>query len=540
MGPYSQDDRPVIDQPHAEGHAVRAAYLYTGMSDVNAFLRPPGYQDALDRFWEDVAGSQIYVTGGIGSTGANEGFTTLYDLPNMTAYCETCASVANALWNQRMFQAEGQSKYIDVAERTLYNAFLSGVGTDGKSFFYPNVLTSMRGARRSPWFECACCPPNVARLLPTFASWIYAKSADRLYVNYFVASDLKTKVAGTDVAVRQDTRYPLDGVVSLTLNPVKPAQFKLALRIPGWAQGHPIATGLYSFASPSLLAIPVRINDKRITDYSERYGYVVLDRKWKPGDRVELTLPMPVRTVLADPRVAEDLGRVAFQRGPLIYCAEGFRQPNGHVLDVVVHSDVANHLPERENPLALSVPAELVARGADGGPRPTGDRVQLRLTPYADWANGPQSAMTVWFPTSADKARPAPAPTLATTARVTTSVGWGGQEITDQMPIKSSIDHDHPYLHWWPRKGTHEWVELALARPADVSELRVYWFQDEGMGECRLPKSWRVLVRSSAAYAIAKDRWCGVHFDPVRASAVRIEVDLPDGFSTGIHQIDLR
>lgn len=552
MGDYAQDDRPVVDQQHAEGHSVRACYLYMGMSDVAAATSAPGYRNALDRFWNDVADSMIYVTGGIGSTGANEGFTMGYDLPNMTAYCETCASVANAMWNQRMFQAEGDSKYIDVAERTLYNAFLSGVGEDGKTFFYPNVLLSMRGARRSPWFECACCPPNEARLLPTVATWLYGKAKDRLYVNYYAANDLHTQLDGARLGVSEDTNYPWDGKVTLTMKPSRRSTFDLALRIPGWAVGHPLATSLYTCGSMPSQPVTLSLNGRPMMVRPNAHGYVVIRRAWRAGDRVQLDLPMPVLRLSANQRVKADHDRVAIQRGPIVFCGEGVDQ-NGHLLDLMLPKDARFSADYRTDILGgvetLTTEGILVSRGVDRQPVATDEREKLTLIPYCSWANRGRSPMTVWLPTAPSAAFPAPAPTLARTSTVTTSGGTGIYALTDQFLPSSSIDHTYPYFHWWPRKGTREWVEMALAQPSDVSTVRIYWFQDEGMGECRLPKAWRVLSWQSGAwkpvttttdYEIAKDRFCSVSFDPVHTSRIRIEVDLPDRFSTGIHEIELQ
>jgi hypothetical protein len=554
-GDYAQDDRPVTDQPHAEGHAVRAAYLYSGMSDVAALDDLQPYKAALDRFWNDVAGSQIYVTGGIGSTGSNEGFSSLYNLPNQTAYCETCASAANALWCERMFEGSGEGKYVDVAERTMYNAFLSGVGLDGKSFFYPNVLTSVHGARRSPWFECACCPPNVARLLPEFAGWIYSKAPKTLYVNYFVASDLDTTINGVPVKVSMDTKYPWDGHIVLRVNPERPVKFKLAVRVPGWTQGDPIEGKLYTFSSTAdVNAASFKLDKAAKTSMGDDTdGYRSTERTWRKGDEVTIDLKMPVERVLADDRVKDDRGRVAIQRGPLVYCAEFKDQPTHHTLDVMLPGDTQfteQFQPELLGGVeTLSTEAPTVSRNLAGQPVESEDKTHLTLIPYADWANRGRGAMTVWFATQPDKATPAPAPTLARTAHLTTSGGTNPDAMTDQHVPASSIDETSPFFHWWPKKGTHEWVQLDLAKPSEISSVRVYWFQDQGIGECRIPKAWRVLVKKDGAwmpvtgassYEIAKDRWCSVRFDKIEATAVKIEVDLPDGFSTGIQQLELK
>lgn len=547
LGEYCQDHEPVVDQKSAVGHAVRAGYMYAAMADVNALAEAPGYAQALRNLWNDVNSSKLYVTGGIGSSGSNEGFASGFHLPNLSAYAETCASIANAMWNQRMFQTFADGKYIDVVERALYNAFLSGVGMDGTSFFYPNVLTSLGGAQRSPWFACSCCPSNDVRVFPTIPRWVYSKGENTVFVNLYVASNLETKLGGQDLRLELDSKYPWDGKVALAVQPEKPRRFAIALRIPGWARGQASGTNLYRFAQKSEEPFSVKVNGETVLPNLEK-GYVTIEREWKKGDRIELDLPMIPRRVRAAEEVRDDVGKVAIQRGPLVYCAE-FADNQGAKVTSLVLSDEAKFASHFDPNLlggveVIETHAAPAKRRLDGGVE-VGESRPLRLIPYYAWAHRGPGEMNVWHATSPDFAMAEPAPTLARRAKVTTSGGARESALTDQLVPETSVDETYPPFHWWPKKGSTEWVELALAEPATISAVRVFWFQDEPHGECRLPSAWRVFSRRDGAWvrmtdselAIEKDLWCGVSFDPIQTDAVRIEVDLPNGFSCGMHEV---
>jgi len=328
---YAQDHAPVVDQVEAVGHAVRALYLYSALADVAALGAEPRQRAALERLWADVVGRKTYVTGGVGATARNEAFGPAFDLPNATAYSETCASVASIFWNQRMFLLTGEARYLDVLERTLYNALLAGVERSGERFFYDNPLASSGQHERRPWFDCACCPPNVARLLASLPNYVYAVGERDLYVSLLVGSRAMLELAGTRVGIQVQTGYPWSGRVALTLDPGSATSFRLRVRVPGWALGRPIPSDLYTFADvhdepPALLLngqpVPIALED----------GFATLDRRWAKGDRVELDLPMPVRRLASHPAVVENAGRVALQRGPLVYAFEG-ADNDGHVHD---------------------------------------------------------------------------------------------------------------------------------------------------------------------------------------------------------------
>ena len=394
---YMQNHKPVLEQDEAVGHAVRAMYMYAGMADVAALGGYPEYVRAIDRLWDNVAGKKLYLTGGVGARSGSEAFGDAYELPNQSAYTETCAAIGNALWQQRLFLLHGEAKYVDVLERVMYNGLISGVGLDGMSFFYQNPLEADGKSKlyqgqvgRSPWFEVSCCPPNITRFLPSVPGYIYAVKDETLYVNLFIAGSGTVEIAGTKVAVSQQTKYPWEGTVKITLGPENPADFVLRVRIPDWARNEPVPTDLYRFLAandekPSMAVngAPVRIDLDR--------GYAVLRRTWKKGDTIVLGLPMPVRRVVAHPAVAADTGRVAFQRGPLVYCAEAVDN-GGRALDLRI-ADAAVFAAEFRPDLLNGV---VVLRGVSGGRN-------ITLIPYYAWANRGPGEMRVWFPRPASE-----------------------------------------------------------------------------------------------------------------------------------------
>ena len=337
--PYNQSQAKVVEQAEAVGHAVRATYMYSGMADVAALTGDSAYIRAIDSIWEDVAGRKLYITGGIGATGSGEAFGRGYELPNMSAYNETCAAVGNDLWNQRLFLLHADAKYIDVLERTLYNGLISGVSLDGKSFFYPNPLESVGQHQRSPWFGVACCPGNITRFLASVPGYVYAQRGDTLYVNLFMGSKADIRMDnGRTIALVQETRYPWDGAVKMTVIPDSAADFTINVRIPGWARGEAVPSDLYRFFDKPNQPVALKVNGKSVSIDIHK-GYSALSRKWQKGDVIELLLPMPVRRVVANERIAADRGRVALQRGPVVYCAEWPDNANGRVRNLVLPDD---------------------------------------------------------------------------------------------------------------------------------------------------------------------------------------------------------
>jgi len=395
-GPYNQDHRPVTAQDAAVGHAVRAAYMYSGMVDVAVADHDPLYRDAVQRIWNDVVSRKLYLTGAIGARHDDEAFGDAYELPNKTAYGETCASIANVYWNQRLFLQSGDARYIDVLERTLYNAVLAGVSLRGDVFFYPNPLEAdgryafNQGAlTRSPWFDASCCPTNIARFIPSVPDYIYAVSGDTLFVNLYVSSRAEPTVAGGPVAIMQRTGYPWQGDVSVRVEPSAPRRFEMRLRIPGWARNEPVPSTLYRYADDVKPAYEVRVNGARIAATLDR-GYASIVRTWTAGDEVTVDLPMPVRRVVADERVADDRGKVALERGPIVYAVEGVDH-GGTVLDLAV-PDGAPLKPERRPDLLGGVTV-LTGTVADATGRP---RTMMAI-PYYAWSHRGPGEMAVWL-----------------------------------------------------------------------------------------------------------------------------------------------
>jgi DUF1680 family protein len=397
---YSQSHKKVVDQTEAVGHSVRATYMYSGMADVAAILKDEAYLNAITKIWEDLVYRKMYITGGIGASGGNEGFAEPYNLPNMTAYCETCASIGDIFFNHRMFSMNGDGKYFDVLEKTLYNGALSGVNIAGDRFFYPNPLESGGQHERSPWFGCACCPSNVTRFIPAIPGYIYSVTDKDLYVNLFASNDADISFGKHSVKISQETNYPWDGDVNITVNPEKEGRFNLRLRIPGWARNEAMPGGLYTFTGTDEEKFVIRVNGE---DYNTTVtdGYASVSRKWKKGDKVELLLPMPVRTVTADSRVKEDNDKYAVQRGPLIFCAEWPDNPEGRVLDLVLDEQPelkSEFMPGLLNGTeVIKTKARQAARNLDGAIT-MGDYEEITLIPYHLWNNRGAGEMRVWIP----------------------------------------------------------------------------------------------------------------------------------------------
>jgi hypothetical protein len=396
---YNQSHARVADQSEAVGHAVHATYMYAGMADVAALTGTSDYIRALDRIWEDLVAHKLYVTGGIGARAAHEGFGPADDLPNSTAFNETCAAVGLVYFCERMFRLHGHAGALDVLERVLYNSLLAGVSLDGKTFFYENPLECAGRCERSPWFECACCPGNLARLLASLPGYLYAHRGGTVYVNLFAASSAElTLNDGRQLTLVQETRYPWDGTVALTLTPPEGA-LTLKIRVPGWAREQPVPSDLYRFCDepgeePTLSLngepVPIELCD----------GYLTLERSWRTDDRIELTLPMPVRRVIADGRVAADRGCLALARGPLVYALEGVDHSPGDASNLLIAEDARLHAIFRPELLggvvAITGKATRPQRAATDELRPK--PIAFTAIPYYAWANRGPSEMRVWIP----------------------------------------------------------------------------------------------------------------------------------------------
>jgi DUF1680 family protein len=404
---YNQANLKPVDQTQAVGHSVRATYMYSGMADIAAIENDPAYLNAITRIWGDLVDRKMYLTGGIGATGGNEGFAEPFVLPNMTAYCETCASIGDIFFNHRLFLLHGQAKYIDILEKTLYNSMLSGVSLSADRFFYPNPLESSGHQSRQAWFGCACCPSNVARFVPAIPGYIYAVTDKDLYVNLFISNDANISLGKRKVNISQKANFPWDGKVEITVNPQTNSRFNLKIRIPGWARNEAIPGGLYKFTDNDTEPIKLSINGKA-TDIQTEEGYAVVSREWNHGDKIEIEFPMPVRKVIADESVKEDNEKIAFQRGPLIYCAEWPENNSGNVLDLVINKDAA--VTTEFEPSLLNGIQVISTYGvhlnkpvnskAETGLRPVSATIEepVKLIPYALWNNRGAGQMRVWFP----------------------------------------------------------------------------------------------------------------------------------------------
>lgn len=396
---YAQDIKPVKDQTQITGHAVRAMYMYTGAADVAALTGDQGYMNAMKTVWEDVVYRNMYITGGIGSAGQNEGFSIDYDLPNESAYCETCASVGMVLWNQRMGMLTGASKYIDVLERSLYNGALDGISLKGDKFFYGNPLASAGRNFRRDWFGTACCPANIARLTESLGNYIYGYNDKDVWVNLFVGSNTTIPVGKQQVPLQVKTAYPWDGKVQIAVSPKKKSAFGLHIRIPGWAQGEAVPGGLYTFEDTAAANITITLNGKAVP-YRLEKGYAVISRDWKNGDVIELNLPMDIKRVVSRPEVTANEGRVALQRGPLVYCVES-TDNNGKAWNMLLPENARlstnqqTILTEPVITIETEVPVLLIA--AEGTNVQT-ETKKITAIPYYTWCNREQSQMQVWLP----------------------------------------------------------------------------------------------------------------------------------------------
>lgn len=403
---YAQDVVPVREQKEITGHAVRAMYMYTGAADVAAHTGDEGYLRAMRTVWEDVVFRNMYITGGIGSAGSNEGFTVDYDLPNEQAYCETCASVGMVFWNQRMNALTGDAEYIDVLERSLYNGALDGLSLSGDRFFYGNVLASTGKNSRREWFGTACCPANIARLVASVGNYVYASSDQGIWVNLFVGNNAQIPVGKQMVNMQMETNFPWEGVVKMTVKPGKKLNTRIYVRIPGWARGIAVPGGLYGFADQDNTAPEIWLNGKKI-EANVVQGYVMLDRQWKDGDQIELRLPMNVRKITSRKEVSANDGRIAIQRGPLVYCVEG-ADNNGRAWNIIADAQ-ASFVPSPakvldEPVVTLTANLPIVSVGSNNLVVQT-EKKTIVAIPYYTWCNRGSNEMQVWLPTAIRKIR---------------------------------------------------------------------------------------------------------------------------------------
>lgn len=545
---YNQADKKVIDQSEAVGHAVRAAYMYSGMADVAALTGDQNYIKAIDAIWEDVVTKKIYITGGIGSRADGEAFGAAYDLPNMSAYAETCAAIANVYWNNRMFLLHGDSKYIDVLEQTLYNGLLSGMSLDGTHFFYPNPLASVGQYERSAWFSCACCISNMTRFLPSVPGYVYAKNKNDLFVNLFMSSNSDIQLQNAKLNIRQNTNYPWDGKVKIEVDPYNnTANFLMHIRIPGWVNGKPIPGDLY-ITDGEKNEIKIFINDKQVS-YNIIRGYAVINRLWKKGDIISFDFPMHPRRVFANEKVKDDNNRFTIQNGPLVYCLEGVDNKDSVVQNIVVSKSAKLSVHFAQTILnginIITMQGKSYHRQLHSEALIAQEQ-KVTAIPYYSWNNRGSYEMEVWVPYAETASRPKPAPTIACHSTITaSSASKSVSAINDQIEPQNSNDKSVPYFHWWPKKNTKEWIIYTFDKPYTVTTSKVYWYDDRPWGGCRIPTAWKLYYRQNEDWIPVKninqyekksDTYNIVKFEPIITTALKLEVDLPSDNSSGIYE----
>ena len=544
---YSQSHKPVLEQDEAVGHAVRAAYMYSGMADVAALTGDKGYIDAIDRIWNNIVNKKLYITGGIGATGNGEAFGKNYELPNMSAYCETCAAIGNVYLNYRLFLLHGDAKYYDVLERTLYNGLISGVSLDGGSFFYPNPLESNGQHQRQPWFGCACCPSNICRFIPSIPGYVYAVHNSDVYVNLFMSNHSDLKVNGKAVELKQITDYPWTGDINLEVSPKGKQEITLKIRVPGWVQGNVVPGNLYSYSDKKTLGYTVKVNGKEVTSTIEK-GYFSIHRAWKKGDKVEVHFDMEARTVKANPAVEADRGKIAVERGPIVYCAE-WPDNDFNIFSIIMNKKPVFKVENKPDLLyginTIQTDAQSLSYDAQG--KLVAKDVKLKMIPYYAWAHRGSGDMAVWLPMDLSATRPAMPPTIASESKTDASYKTKSlSAIHDGLVPKDENDRSIPYYHWWPKEGTTEWISYDFTSEKTVSRTTVYWFDDGPWGGCRVPESWKAYYKNTAGewtpvenktpYGVEKGIGNEVIFKPVTTNSMKIEIKLPEKNASGIFE----
>ena len=545
---YSQDHMPILQQEEIVGHAVRAGYLYSGVADVAALTGDKAYQEALERIWENMSSKKLFITGGIGSRPQGEGFGPNYELNNHTAYCETCAAIANVYWNYRMFLATGESKYIDVCERALYNNVLSGVSLSGDKFFYDNPLESDGEHERQKWFGCACCPGNITRFVASVPGYIYARQGKDIFVNLYAQG--KAKIG--NIELEQTTDYPWDGKIRIKVTKGS-GKFAIKLRVPSWLKTSPTNNDLYQYQDKAK-TYSVSVNGKAL--YPENRDYIEISRSWKKGDTIELDFPMDVRRIVANDNAEDDRGKVAFERGPIVFCLEGADQADHKVFNkyILDSAPVSAHF---EQDLLNGV---MVLEGSAKELLQDGEvkDVKFRAIPYSTWNNRGGEQMEVWIANTPAKAVATPLPTIASKAQTFCNRGpiqndapetapvdsWAGGA-NDQWEPKRSSDTSKPYHYWWLKQGTTEAITYQFDQAYEVSNVQVYWLDfDHYDGNFRTPESWSLYykdakgewqeVEGHSPYTVRKDCYNSVDFTPVKTTGLKILAKLQKGESGGV------
>ncbi len=524
---YSQDHKPVLQQDEITGHAVRAGYFYSGVTDVASLEKDTLLFEAAERVWNNMTSKKLYITGGIGSHGDWEGFGPDFDLGNQTAYCETCAAISSVYWNERMFLATGDAKYIDVLERTLYNGVISGVSLSGDRFFYDNPLESNGQHERQPWFGCACCPGNITRFMASIPGYVYATRNEDLYVNLYVKSESTVEVLGKEVKLKQSTKYPWDGNISIDIDTEVKQIIGLHLRIPGWERNEATPGGLYQYVDYQQPKYVIKVN-KNIVHPELNNGYAVIRRTWKRGDEVEIEMDMPIRQVRALNLVYADRGKLALERGPIVYCLEKKDQQTDYLFNL--------YIPQGGEMTATFDPSLLGGVTTITGKAFLRDReksdyvVDFKAIPYSTWNNRGADQMAVWIPDTKDCAVFSPLNTIASRA-------IGAYACNDQFDPMFSSDLDKPYAEFRTDKEKGVSVlQYNFKDPEKMSSVEVYWCEFDSCGNpfahFNAPASWKLFykvgetwkeVDAKNKYGVLLDHYNKVSFTTVTSTGLRIE-----------------
>jgi len=533
-GEYFQDHKPVEEQKEAVGHAVRGMYLFSAVTDLIPYTGREDYKTAMETIWENVTKKKMYITGGIGARHGGESFGDDYELPNEMAYAESCAAIGNALWNHRLALLYGDSKYADVMERVIYNGILCTISLDGRKFFYVNPLASRGNHHRSPWFDCACCPPNILRFIARIGEFVYAQSGEDIYVNLYVAGKTRFKINDREIFLTQESDYPWDGKIKMSVDSPDPVSFTLHARIPAWCRNW-----------------NAKLNQKEINNPALEKGYLSITRKWEKGDMLEIFLDMPIERIQSHPNVISNHGRIALQRGPLVYCIETVDNPeNVYSLSLPRESDLKAEF--RKDLLAgvtvIRGKAQILESGGINEDlySPVSSKireVEMTVIPYYAWDNRTAGEMLVWIPEYLNLTQGSimgAATPRASHCNINDTVF----AVCDGIEPKNSSDGSVPRFTWWDHKGTKEWIQYEFKHPRKISIIEIYWFDDESVGGgCRIPKSLKLFylvendwkpLKISGQISINKDQLNKIVFEPFEAQAIKLEVELQPGFSGGI------
>lgn len=540
LNAYSQDHMPIVDQEEAVGHAVRLGYLYSGVTDVASLLNDSALMAASVNVWDNVVSKKLYLTGGIGSRAQGEGFGSNYELNNMTSYCETCASISNVYWNYRLFLNQPSSEFYDVLERTLYNGLISGVSLSGDKFFYDNPLESNHQHDRAPWFGCACCPGNVTRFMASVPGYVYTADDKNIMVNLFVGNEAAIPFGTNKVSLKQTTNYPWDGDISIEVTGDVKDAFNLLVRIPGWLQGEVVPSDLYHFIDHQSSANTVTVNGKKVRP-SVQNGYMVFARNWSKGDVLEISFPMDVQKVKAIDNVQADKGKIAYQRGPVVYCFEDKDNNNGWLFDTYI-SPEAEVETQFEDTLLGGVETFSIS-GIQVKPEGT-EEVALKAIPYYAWNNRGTSNMAVWMAEAAEFVYAKPEKLAYLDATATGSFDWA-IGLNDGFDPYSSNNIDKPFYTWWHKNEEKNWVQYEFGDKITLSECEVYWLNiDHYEADYRAPESWYLEYKDASGkwkkvatddpYETTYDVYNKVHFTPVTTQAVRLNATFQENYSAGI------